>query len=259
MFTERLPTVASPHSRRAARLATIVLVFGVAVGGRPGARLLGGLGVAISGDSLRRAITAAELPVLPTPRVLGVDDWSLRKGHTYGTILVDRERRQPVELLPDRSAEGLAQWLTEHPGVAIIARDRGGAYADGARQGAPDAVQVADRWHVLANLGEAVARAVVEQRVPLSALTVPAPPPPTADPAPVPVPAHEQARQARYAQREQRYQEVQRLHALGLGYRQIASQLGLHRATVRKDVAAPVCPLPAPRPGRQRSIDPFLP
>ncbi len=75
----------------------------------------------------------------------------------------------------------------------------------------------------------------------------------------VSVPGHAQARQARYAQREQRYQEVQRLRALGLGYRQIASQLGLHRATVRKYVAAPACPLPAPRPGRRRGIDPFLP
>jgi len=256
VFTERLPAVASPHSRRTARLATIVLVFGVAVGGRPGARLLGELGIAISGDSLRRASTAAELPVPTTPRVLGVDDWSLRKGQTYGTILVDLERRQPVDLLPDRSAEGLAQWLTEHPGVEIIARDRGGAYADGARQGAPDAVQVADRWHLLANLGEAVERAVVAQRVPLSAMSVPAPPPPPADPAAVPVPAHEQARQARNAQRELR---VQRRHALGLGYRQIARHLGLHRATVRKYVAAIVCPLPAPRPRRHRSVDPFLP
>ena len=114
IFTERLPAVAAPHSRRTARLATVVLVFGVAVGGRPGARLLGELGIAVSGDTLRRAINAVDLPAAPTPRVLGVDDWSLRKGHTYGTILVDLERRQPVDLLPDRTAEGLAQWLATH-------------------------------------------------------------------------------------------------------------------------------------------------
>ena len=83
VFTERLPAVAAPHSRRTARLATVVLVFGVAVGGRPGARLLGELGIAVSGDTLRRAINAVDLPAAPTPRVLGVDDWSLRKGHTY--------------------------------------------------------------------------------------------------------------------------------------------------------------------------------
>ena len=259
VFTERLPTIAALHSRRTTRLARVVLAFAVAVGGRPGARLLAEVGIAVSGDTLRRAVEAAPLPALPTPRVLGVDDWSLRKGHTYGTILVDLERRRPVDLLPDRTAEGLAQWLAAHPGVTIIARDRGGAYADGARQGAPDAVQVADRWHLLANLGEAVERAVVAQRLPLAALAVPAPPPTTADLAAIPVPAHAQTREARYAQREQRYQEVQRLHALGLGYRQIASQLGLHRATVRKYVAAPVCPLPALRPGRRRGIDPFLP
>jgi transposase len=112
----------------------------------------------ISPDTLLRLIRTAPSPDRKTPRVLGVDDWAKRKGHSYGTILVDLETRQPVDLLPSRRAETLAQWLREHPGVEIISRDRSTEYRKGATDGAPDATQVADRWHLLKNLREMLQR-----------------------------------------------------------------------------------------------------
>jgi len=274
IFTERLPTVARSHAQRTRRLATIVLVFGVAVGGAPGARLLASLGIAVSGDTLRRVVGGAALPEADTPRVLGVDDWSLKKGRTYATILVDLERRRPIDLLPDASAEGLAAWLKAHPGVEIICRDRGGAYADGARQGAPEAVQVADRWHLLANLGEMLERLLARHHAALRAVPAEAPPgddvaaPPSAEAAlpaeavggpPPLVRRAERERQARDARREARYREIHALRERGYGVRAICRHLHLHQATVRKYLDAPSCPHPAQRPGRARRITPYLP
>src|SRR4029453_18112013 len=107
-----------------------------------------------------RRVKATDPKIMPAVRALGVDDWAWKKGRRYGTILCDLERRRPVDLLPERSADSLASWLKAPPGVEIISRDRGDEYIKGANRGAPKAVQVADRWHLLVNVREALMRAV---------------------------------------------------------------------------------------------------
>ena len=132
IFTERLPGVAAPHARCTDRLRDWLVHTAVALGGEPGARLLRQLGITVCGDTLLAHLRAHALPARPTPSVLSVDDFAFRRGCTYGSNLVDLERHQVVDLLPDRSGGRFAVWLAAHPGVAIVSRDRSSEYADAA-------------------------------------------------------------------------------------------------------------------------------
>src|SRR3954468_11235004 len=204
---------------------------------------------------LTRVRTSDAVPG-PAVSVLGVDDWAWRKGQRYGTILVDLERRRVVDLLPDRSADTLAAWLKAHPGVSAVVRDRAGAYAEGAARGAPDAIQVADRFHLLRNSSDAL-RTVLDQHhrdLRAAARTAAQQPEPSMPEEPAvsepgvppqaerPMRAAERRSRAAQERRDARFAEVARLRGQGLSLKAIARTLGLGRKTVRRWLRAGQAP-----------------
>ncbi|MBB4717801.1 transposase [Streptomyces luteogriseus] len=162
-FVEQVLGLTRRHSRRSERLRQVLAAVGLALAGRAGARMAQVFGVPVSRSTVLRLVAALPEPP-PAPRVVGVDEYATRKGRVYGTVLVDVETRRPVDLLPDREASSLARWLAERPSIEVVCRDRAPFFAEGATAGAPQAVQVADRWHLWNNRGEATERAVARHR-----------------------------------------------------------------------------------------------
>jgi len=262
IFTERLPGLAARYARRTAALTELLQLLGFALGGEAGARLAAALGLTLSPSALLTQLRLQAASPAPTPRVLGVDDFAFRKGVRYGTLLVDQERGRPIELLPDRRAETLATWLKEHPGVEIVTRDRSYEFAKGISAGAPDAVQVADRFHLLVNLREMSERVVERNRHRLSGIMLP----PTTPGAEVQAtegasksrgrqPARrssseEATRTARYERRLAVRQQVHALHEAGETILGISQRLDLNRSTVYRYLRQP----PASGATRTRSV-----
>ena len=231
IFTERLPTIVAPWARRTLRYAGQLTAIGFSLGGAAAVRLARHLNAAASRNTFLRLIAHRPFPEQTTPRILGVDDFALRKGHQYGTILVDLETHQPISLLPDRRAETLAEWLKAHPGIEILSRDRSKTYKRGMSEGAPEAIQVADRFHLLHNLEETLEKAFkghaqvfrrVEQAQPPDHDSIApwscTPMPPLAT--------------TKRAQRLERYEQVHTLRQQGYRIQDIAHHLGMGERTV---------------------------
>ena len=260
-FAERLPSLLAPYARRTLRSAASLGRIAVALGGEAGARMAGHLGMAASGDTMLRLVRLLPLPRHPTPRVLGVDDWAIRKGRTYGTVLVDLERRRVVDLLPDRSAATLAGWLRRRRGIQVVARDRSSQYARGIALGAPRAVQVADRWHLLSNARQMLERWLATIHGRLGRLP------------PLPAggaqsgkrlqafPRGSAERDLSIVSRTRRirlYDEVRRRHGAGEPLLVISRHMGLARGTVRKFARAESFPERAARAPAPSILDPYL-
>jgi transposase len=271
IFAERLPSLPAVRGRRTHGQRAALLAIGGAVGGAPGARLGHHLGIPASRATVLRCVRMAAAPEPAAPRVLGVDDWALRKGQRYGSILVDLEQRRPVDLLADRTAATFAVWLRQHAQPAIISRDRAGAYAEGARQGAPNAVQVADRFHLLSNAGETLERvlgrhhralreaATAVDMVTLAPDAAPAPAMSTQEAgAPPRRPTRaQQEQQIRRADRLARYEAVVALQQQGASLRAMSSQVGISRKTARRYLAAGGFPERARPPKRASILAPY--
>ncbi|WP_202806044.1 ISL3 family transposase [Actinopolymorpha alba] len=285
-FAEQIPGLTTRYARRTPLLSKLLETIAIALAGRAGARLATRLGVPVGRSTLLRLIRAIPDPQIGNVAVLGVDDFALRRGHVYGTVLVDMDTHRPLDLLPDREADTFADWLAEHPGTKVICRDRAGAYAEGGRTGAPEAIQVADRWHLWHNLAKHVEKTVAAHRGCLTPLPAGDNDSQTEDqaeedirqPAPVPVMAAEQpldhapdqsfdatldvcGRQRRLVTRTQeRYAAVCDLLAKGESLAGICRTLGLDRKTVQRFArATSLDELVVKATNRASKLDPFKP
>ncbi len=270
IFCERLPYVAA-RARKTRRLEGALLAIVLELGGRAGARLATELGLVVGRDALLRRAKGAPLPDGGKVRALGVDDFAFKKGHNYGTVLVDLERRRAVDLLPERSQESLVAWLKRHPEVEIATRDRSNIYREALAKGAPEAVQVADRWHLLHNLAQTLEEFLLQKGPAMREVATPSTGPEEKDDgalAPGPMSPNrprthdakmEEAARKRHERLVQQWRDIRRLYLAGADLRHICHRLGISARTVYryKDLTEPP---PRRAHGRRASVpDPYVP
>ncbi len=244
IFSESIGHVAARFQRVTARALAAERNIALALGGEAGSRLAFCLGLPVSGDSLLRRLANMPSPTASAPRVIGVDDWAIRRGQTYGTLICDLERKCPIAMLPNRSAETLTEWLKAHPEIEIISRDRAGEYAKAASDGAPQAIQVADRWHLLRNSTEALQKVIETRQKEINVAIANA-----ATPMQATVPHQREESPAATesiqiiesmnlgrvsADKKAKYEAVIELSKGGHGQREISRRTGLNRKTVCK-------------------------
>ena len=291
IFTERLPRLVQSYARITNRLREALIALGLAASAEVCARLAPQLGMQVSASTQLRSLRTVSCASPTSVRILGIDDWSWKKGQIYGTLLVDLERRKPIELLPDRREETLTAWLLTHREIEVISRDRGGAYAAAAKKGAPQAQQIADKFHLLLNLREKLkelmvrkqkllphvetitSRAIADRGRGVSSAAAPASasstveeaktfrhrsPYPRATPSgSVPVPPEETPSQISRSNRYARYEAVHALHQQLVSQREIARRLSLSRNTVHKFLQAETFPERSQPPYRGSILDPY--
>jgi transposase len=271
-FAERLPAVVPVHAQRTSRLTATLRGASFELGGEAGARVARRFAIETSGDTILRIMHHTCLDPPETPRVLGMDDWATKKGQHYGTILVDLEQHRPVDLLPDREADTVTAWLQAHPGVEIITRDRGKEYIDGATRGAPDAVQVADRWHLLKNLNDALkkmfkkhakalraaAKRVHERILAEESAAEGVNDAPVVDEVPAET-SDTPETEAPLSHRQLRFYETKRLAAQGYGIRAIARQLHMSHGTVSRYLQLDEFPKYYRAPRGSVKVAPYMP
>jgi transposase len=264
-FSEQIPGLTTPFARRTPPMTGALVKVALALAGRPGSKLAAELAMPSCRDVLIRLIRAQPITAAGHIDVLGVDDFAVRRGQSYNTILIDMGTHKPVDVLPDREAGTLADWLREHPEVQTVCRDRASAYADGIRTGAPQAIQVADRFHLWKNLCEAAEKTVAGHHHCLRAAAAAQAEPAQAEqepPAPVPRPesAAPPGRTYRLAERTRtRYAEVQECLARGLSRAAVSRELNLDIQTVRRFAnAACAEELLGKAEHRATKLDPFI-
>ena len=260
-FAERVPSLVIPRARRTRRLAEAQSRIGFATSAAAGARLARALAMPASASTVLRLMQAAPVPRAGTPRAVGIDDWAWRKGRSYGTLVVDLERRRPLDLLPDRSGSTLAAWLRRRPEITVVARDRSTECARAVTAAAPGALQVADRWHLLLNARQAMERWLARSHGRLRRL-----------------PALEGDRQPSRRLRafsrtdpeiaagvegrarwRAAYEEARRRHLAGEALMAIGQATGLARGTVRKYAHAEAFPERAASGPGPSLLDPYVP
>ncbi|MFI0968449.1 ISL3 family transposase [Streptomyces sp. NPDC021080] len=238
-FVEQVPGLTRRHGRVTERLRQAMSEIGLALAGRAGARLARVMGIATSRTTLLRRVMDLPDPTATQPRAVGVDDFALRRGHVYGTVVIDAETHQVLDLLPERDAATLAPWLAAHPAIEVICRDRASAYAEAADIAAPQALQVADRFHLWQNIAAAVEKTVADHRSCLRDLPPPSPEPEPAWETPAEAAPGQEAETddptGRFAERARAHHAlVHDLLAQGMGLRRIARHLGWGRHTVQR-------------------------
>jgi transposase len=293
IFTERLPELVRSYARMTNRLREALVALGLATSAEVSERLAPSLGMHVSAPTLLRRVRTIACPPPTSVRILGIDDWAWKKGQTYGTLLVDLERRRPIELLPDRKQQTIEAWLLTHPEIEVISRDRGGEYAAAARKGAPQAQQIADKFHLLLNLREKLKELMARKqkllpeveaptsdaipdkaRGAFSALSPPREPLAeaiaksfrkmsphlrTAPSGSAPTWPEDTPSQVSRSNRSARYEAVRTLHQQAVSQREIARRLKMSRRTVHRFLVADTFPERSRAPYRGSILDPYKP